>query len=164
MSDEDQSSRIGLWVVGVVVTAVVIGVLGYATSSDSTEAAASKLSTTLGAEAGASAPAARAVSAVYFASASSALDADGTQAIEQAVHAASADPNAVVVLSGFHDASGNAERNAELAKQRAIAVRDALIAAGVKAERINLQKPQELVGGGDAKEARHVEISLAESN
>ena len=35
------------------------------------------------------------------------------------------------VVSGYHDASGDPEKNAELARQRAVAVRDALKAAGI---------------------------------
>jgi K(+)-stimulated pyrophosphate-energized sodium pump len=64
------------------------------------------------------------------------------------------------VVSGFHDASGDPVRNAELARQRALAVRDALKAAGVTEDRIELRKPQELVGGADAAEARRVEVAL----
>jgi outer membrane protein OmpA-like peptidoglycan-associated protein len=50
--------------------------------------------------------------------------------------------------------------NAEIAKQRAFAVRDALVAAGVAESRIELRKPTETEGGPDNREARRVEISL----
>jgi outer membrane protein OmpA-like peptidoglycan-associated protein len=65
-----------------------------------------------------------------------------------------------LVLSGFHDASGDPVKNAELAKQRAQAVRDALTAAGVDATRVGLRKPEVTTGGGPANEARRVEIRL----
>jgi outer membrane protein OmpA-like peptidoglycan-associated protein len=62
-----------------------------------------------------------------------------------------------VSLSGFAEKTGNPEKNLELAKQRAFAVRDALKAAGVSEDRIELKKPEFVVGGADAN-ARRVEI------
>ena len=67
---------------------------------------------------------------------------------------------ATILVSGFHDASGSAEVNAEIAKTRAIGVRNALIAAGVSAERVQLSRPAETQGGADAAEARRVELRL----
>ncbi len=64
------------------------------------------------------------------------------------------------VVSGYHDASGDAAANAELAKQRAFAVRDLLATAGVRPESIELSKPMVTMGGADPREARRVEISL----
>jgi outer membrane protein OmpA-like peptidoglycan-associated protein len=61
------------------------------------------------------------------------------------------------VLSGFADQSGNAEKNLELAKVRAFAVRDALKAAGIAEDRIELKKP-EFVVGGSSDNSRRVEI------
>ena len=49
--------------------------------------------------------------------------------------------------------------HANLAKQRALAVRDALKAAGVAESRIELKKPEQLAGTGSNAEARRVEIS-----
>jgi photosynthetic reaction center cytochrome c subunit len=66
-------------------------------------------------------------------------------------------PALKVALSGFADASGNREQNLELAKQRAMAVRDALLAAGVGADRVVLQKP-EFVIGGLQDDARRVDV------
>lgn len=65
-----------------------------------------------------------------------------------------------LVISGFHDATGNAAQNAELAKKRAVAVRDALKAAGVADEKIELKKPEELRVSGSNAEARRVEVTL----
>ena len=64
------------------------------------------------------------------------------------------------VISGFHDATGNPAQNAELAKQRALVVRDALMAAGLAESQIELKKPEQVVGSGSDAEARRVEISL----
>lgn len=65
-----------------------------------------------------------------------------------------------VVLSGFHDATGDAAVNAELAKQRALAVRDVLVGMGVAPERIELKKPEEALADGAPAEARRVEVSV----
>ncbi len=53
------------------------------------------------------------------------------------------------VVSGFTDATGDPAKNAELAKQRAFAVRDALKAAGVAEDKIELKKPEQLTGSGE---------------
>ena len=65
-----------------------------------------------------------------------------------------------VKVSGYHDATGNLEQNQELAKQRALKVRDQLKAAGVAEDRIDLAKPQVTQGSGDNAEARRVEVTL----
>ena len=64
------------------------------------------------------------------------------------------------VVSGFTDASGDADKNAELAKQRAFAVRDALKAAGIAEDKIELKKPERAMAGSDAAAARRVEVAL----
>src|SRR3989344_4081875 len=64
------------------------------------------------------------------------------------------------VISGFHDATGDATLNAELAKQRAFAVRDALKALGVAEDKIELKKPEETTATGSNAEARLVEVAL----
>ena len=65
-----------------------------------------------------------------------------------------------MLISGFHDATGNPEHNADLAKRRAQAVRHALEANGVSPSQLVLDKPQETTGGADAREARRVEMRL----
>jgi len=97
-----------------------------------------------------------------FAQVSSALEAEyDVWASSREPPLFGAHPDAKLVLSGFTDATGSAEKNAELAKTRAQAVRDALKAAGVAEDRIVLKKPESITGGADAKEARRVEISPA---
>jgi ammonium transporter, Amt family len=66
-------------------------------------------------------------------------------------------------ISGFADSSGDLEKNKELAKARAMAVRDALKAAGIADDSIALVKPAEAVAGGNADAARRVEITLAKA-
>ena len=71
--------------------------------------------------------------------------------------------DAKVALSGFVDSSGSAAKNAELAKQRAFAVRDALTKGGIAAGRIELRKPAQIDAGSgaDAAQARRVDIVSA---
>jgi cytochrome c oxidase subunit 2 len=109
----------------------------------------------------ASAPAASLPASVYFETGKDALPADAASAIQTAADYAKAHPDAKLTLSGFTDATGSAAKNAELAKTRAQAVRDALKAAGVAEDRIILKKPETITGGADAREARRVEISPA---
>ncbi|WP_312563923.1 OmpA family protein [Diaphorobacter sp.] len=71
------------------------------------------------------------------------------------------DGGKTAVVSGFHDATGDAAVNAELAKQRALAVRDALKALGVAEEKVELKKPEATQGIGSNAEARRVEVILA---
>lgn len=66
----------------------------------------------------------------------------------------------VAVISGFHDASGEPAQNAELAQQRALAVQAALLRLGAVPARVLLVRPLALSGGGDAAEARRVEVVL----
>jgi cytochrome c oxidase subunit 2 len=136
---------------------------------------AGKTPATLAAATTAAAPAAAAVPAaaatpteglplpVYFAVGKSALDAAAQKALGKAIEMLKAKPDAKIALSGYVDSSGSAAKNAELAKQRAFAVRDALTKAGVKAERIELRKPTQVdAGSGAAAErARRVDIVSA---
>ena len=65
-----------------------------------------------------------------------------------------------VLVSGYHDASGDAEKNAELAKQRAMAVGAALRMAGVPDDKVELAKPAQTQADGPPAEARRVEVKL----
>ncbi len=70
-----------------------------------------------------------------------------------------ANPGAKVQLAGFVDSTGAADVNKELAKQRALAVRAALTAAGVAEDRVVLQKPED-IKAGEGEQARRVEVTL----
>ena len=50
--------------------------------------------------------------------------------------------------------------NAEVAKDRAVAVKDALIAAGLAADKVKMRKPAVTLGGADPAEARRVEVRV----
>jgi len=106
----------------------------------------------------AAAPAAAAKKAVVtFDSGKTDVSAAGIDALKAL--AAAAGTAGKLSVSGFHDASGDPTKNAELAKQRAFAVRDALKAAGIAEDRIELKKP-EVTSAGTEADARRVEVTL----
>ena len=94
----------------------------------------------------------------YFASGKSDLATGANRALADVVMGAQAGRK--LVISGFHDATGSAAKNAELAKLRAFAVRDALKSAGVTDNNIELKKAQELTATASNAEARRVEVAL----
>ena len=96
----------------------------------------------------------------YFASGKADLAPGALAALGDAIAAAKGGKR--LVLSGFHDATGSAALNAELAKKRAMAVHDALLGAGVPESSMELKKPEETTGTGSAAEARRVEVTIAE--
>jgi outer membrane protein OmpA-like peptidoglycan-associated protein len=102
------------------------------------------------------------VGTMYFAVGQAALGTDAAQALASIGAAAKANPLAQLVIAGFHDASGDPAKNAELAKERAKAVRAALEQAGIDRARILLRKPENTTGGGPALEARRVEVRMIE--
>lgn len=116
-----------------------------------------------GAPATAPAPGSDNKDAVYFNRGRTALDSTGQARLVAVVAALKAKPEMRVVLQGYVDATGDAQRNAALAKQRAESVRDALLAAGVPEDRILLQKPANIVGGESPALARRVDVVLAEA-
>jgi outer membrane protein OmpA-like peptidoglycan-associated protein len=71
-----------------------------------------------------------------------------------------ANPTAVASVSGYHDPTGDAAHNEELAKKRAQAVKDAMMAAGVPESQIDMVKPIVTTGSGDMAEARRVEVAI----
>lgn len=95
----------------------------------------------------------------YFASGKADLAAGALDALGEAIAAAKGGKK--LVLSGFHDTTGDPAFNAELAKQRAIAVRNALVGAGVAEGAMELKKPEQTAGTGNNAEARRVEVMIA---
>ena len=94
----------------------------------------------------------------YFASGKADLAAGASEALAQMASAAKEGKK--LNLSGFHDATGDLASNQELAKRRAFAVRDALMAMGVGEAQLELVKPAATEGAGSNAEARRVEVSL----
>ena len=95
----------------------------------------------------------------YFATAKAELAAGANEALADVVKGVAEGKKAVV--SGFHDATGDAAQNAELAKNRALAVREALKALGVAEDKVELRKPEVTQASGSNAEARRVEVTLA---
>jgi outer membrane protein OmpA-like peptidoglycan-associated protein len=178
MTDEgDEGARVGLWVALGVVALLLFGLIGglaFRQMHKKAVPVAVAPMTAPSPSAGLTMPAVAAVEALmegplsgdllsklYFDLGSAALPAEAAAAVTAAKSAlAGAAPAAKLVLSGFHDASGDPLKNAELAKQRAKAVREALSSSGVELSRIAMRKPEITTGGGDANEARRVEIRL----
>jgi K(+)-stimulated pyrophosphate-energized sodium pump len=96
---------------------------------------------------------------LYFEIGKADLPADAPATLARVIAVVKTSDSIHLVVSGYHDASGDAAQNAELAKQRAVAVAEALKANGVADSRIELAKPEQ-VNGGDAAEARRVEVKV----
>jgi photosynthetic reaction center cytochrome c subunit len=99
---------------------------------------------------------------VFFASGSSTLSSEGGKALGTLISALNSNPSAKVSISGYHSASGNLASNQELAKKRAFAVRDALKASGIGADRVVLEKPMSAEANlsGEDPKARRVEVAF----
>lgn len=95
----------------------------------------------------------------YFASGKTELASGALEALNDAI--AAAKTGKTLVISGFHDTTGDAAANAELAKNRAINVRDALVNAGVALGSIDLKKPEQSADAGNNAQARRVEVVIA---
>lgn len=149
---DDSDLRVASIFLGSLVLLCVIGTLAYGLYSSSTPPA--PISTE------APAPKGEAMARIYFEINSAELPAEAGGAIETIKERADAVPNLIVLISGYHDPSGDPEKNAELAKLRAEAAKAALIAAGVDAQRIVLRKPEVIPGTDDMQEARRVDLRL----
>lgn len=167
LDQEDDGTRIGVWVVLGVVFFVLVGVIGGVILRETNHKAATKAAKL-------AKPAASAevmiegpitgelVGKLYFESGVSELPADAAPQVESALATLLGTPTRKLVLSGFHDAVGDAKTNAELAKRRAMAVHATLVARGADAQRVLLRKPESTKADGSLQEARRVEIRVVE--
>lgn len=101
---------------------------------------------------------------VHFASASADISSEDAAIIASVVEAFNTAEGRNILLAGYHDPTGDATFNRNLAKKRALGVRDALIAKGVPAERIIMRKPEQTAGSGTHAEARRVELLLIDAD
>ena len=176
-SQDDESTGVALGVVAALIFLVVSMVIGLAIyqNNKSAKMAMAKAAVT-------SAPAAAAMPGVaavmpaasadsasvkvengvvkfYFAPGKVELAQDGAKALTDILAAAKTGKK--VGISGYVDPSGDAAKNAELAKQRAFAVRDLLTASGVDAGQIVLVRPNDIKAGAtSAAEGRRVEVFM----
>ncbi|VTU32683.1 OmpA family protein [Variovorax sp. PBL-E5] len=96
----------------------------------------------------------------YFASASADLAPGAAEALAAVIKGVEAGRKAEV--SGFHDTTGDAALNEQLARKRADTVRDVLTGLGVPADKIELKKPAITAGSGNDVQARRVEVRLVD--
>ena len=177
-SQDDDQQGLVLWVVfGLValVIALVVGVSVYQRGKMSAAPKAGGVTASLGSAAAlrstatpvadrqamadaASVKIENGVVKFYFASGKTDLAQGANAALTDVVKGANAGKK--LVISGYHDATGSAAANAEIAKKRAFAVRDALKSAGVTDDKIELRKPEELKAAGNSAAARRVEVAL----
>jgi outer membrane protein OmpA-like peptidoglycan-associated protein len=106
------------------------------------------------------APAALPIAKFYFEVDQSELPVAREGSLESVIDYLKANPTAVATVSGYHDPTGDAAYNEELAKNRAMTVRNAMLAAGVPESQIDMVKPIVTTGGGDLAEARRVEVAI----
>lgn len=164
--DTEPEKRVVAVVLIAIITLVVGGVLGLGVFSVRGSKPASPPAATAAAPAAAPSLGANDASVVvdngvvkfYFATGKADLASGALTALADAISAAKG--GARLVISGFHDATGDPAFNAELAKQRAFAVRDALTGAGVAESSLELSKPAVTTGSGANAEARRVEVVI----
>ena len=96
----------------------------------------------------------------YFATGSADLAPGAAEALAAVIKGVESGRKAVV--SGFHDTTGDAAVNEQLAKKRADMVRDVLVGLGVPAAKVDLEKPAVTAGSGNNAEARRVEVKLVD--
>ena len=107
--------------------------------------------------AGAASSGAAPAASVYFETGSAALDATARGVLATlASKIASGGPR--TAISGYTDRTGGHEANVDLAKRRALAVRDALVAGGAPESRLVLREPANVVGEGSEPMARRVDL------
>jgi outer membrane protein OmpA-like peptidoglycan-associated protein len=94
---------------------------------------------------------------VFFETGSAAIGEEDKKAIATAAAAVKAG-TARVDLTGYTDKTGDPAKNEELAKERAMAVRQALVAAGVPESAIGMKPPAFVTGAVDDRMARRVDI------
>lgn len=155
----DENEGVALRLVGIIVALVVALLIGFGVhKSRSMAKPAQQPAAVLVEEDVAAILVENGVVKFFFASASAELAGGANEALTQLTQALA--EGKTLVVSGYHDASGDAALNAELAKQRALAVREALLSLGVAEGRIELSKPELATGSGSPRQARRVEVLL----
>ena len=96
----------------------------------------------------------------YFATGSADLAPGAAEALAAVIKGVESGRKAVVAC--FHDTTGDAAINEQLAKKRAETVRDVLVGLGVPADKVALQRPAITAGSGNDAQARRVEVKLVD--
>lgn len=101
---------------------------------------------------------------VYFETAKSDVSNELTPESAKLKEYLDANPDSKLSVSGYVDPRGDAAFNAQLAKDRATKVRDALVAAGIAADRIDLDKPADIVADeATMANERKVEVKIKDA-
>ena len=160
--NKDDNERIALWLVGLVIAVLLVSITTYVLIKQSHRATPAPVAVAAMADADLyDAPlSGQLLATVQFGFAEATVPVEAAPDLARAMEALMAAPTRKIVIAGFHDASGDAVKNAELAKQRAFTTRAVLTAAGVDATRILLRKPESTLATGTVEEARRVEIRL----
>lgn len=158
-SQDDDNTGLVLGLLFALITLVIAFVIGIAALRGIHKPAPGKAPVVAAvADDGASVQVADGLVTFFFASGQATLAGGTNEALADVVKAVAAGKKAV--LSGFHDSTGDPEKNVELAKKRAFAVRDALTALGIAADKIELKKPENTLATGADKQARRVEVAV----
>lgn len=100
---------------------------------------------------------------VYFAVNQKTPPEETAKQLDSLITYARSNPNAKIGISGYADKTGDPAKNAELSKERAMAVKNQLISAGMPEDRIILQKPTDVtVDKADDKESRRVDVYVVQ--
>jgi outer membrane protein OmpA-like peptidoglycan-associated protein len=95
---------------------------------------------------------------VYFDTDQTTLD-DADQAALTGIAQAARESGRTVTLTGYTDASGDRTQNEDIARDRANAVRTALLSSGLPESQIIMKPPADVTGSGSDAQARRVEIA-----
>ena len=152
------------WIIGAIILFLLWTMLGRQPAQVTKPTATPPATTTAPATTPAPAPAVTATvvtsglpATVYFEVDQAAIPAASTDEIARA--AAAIKGGAKVAITGYTDATGDPAKNQELAKNRATAVKDALVKAGAPEGNITMAPPASVTGGGEPRAARRVEIN-----
>lgn len=89
--------------------------------------------------------------------------ADAGKLMADLIAYAKGNNNAKIAISGYADKTGDPAKNAELAKQRAFAVKKALMDSGMPEDRIMMAKPRDITSDKkDDNESRRVDVYVAQ--
>lgn len=166
MADNDSEQKAALGIIWALVGGIVVAMLalsGYfgLISGKGAHPTVAAVSATQSVEmqAAAGPSVVPAAAKIFFEMGKSEVPASAAGEVATIVRYLTAHPAATVSISGYHDATGNADVNAEVSKDRAKAVRALLVAAGIEEVRVILDKPQVTLGGNEA-DGRRVEVAV----
>ena len=98
---------------------------------------------------------------VYFEVDKFDLPADASAKLADIVAYVKAHPEAKVAIVGYNDPTGDTEKNIDLARNRAFAVRDFLMKTeGLPEARFDMEQPPSTVGSGSYEVARRAEVRI----